>query len=495
MALTIMLAAMNMNAATPKREFRGVWIPTVGDRYFQQHNTQENKAYLLSMLDSLQLMGCNAVIFHVRPQSDAFYKSELEPWSKWVTGKQGVPPDDPTWDPLTMMVDESHKRGMELHAWINPYRVGWRDQLCPEHPYFKHPERFVEYNTQLYFDPAYKENRDFINKVVKDIVTRYDIDALHMDDFFYPYPKNGLEFMDTTSYEKLGRSKGWGDLADWRRHNVNMLIREMHDTIKAAKPWVRYGISPYGIWRNKKNDVNGSNTDERECYGTLFADCLLWTEQGWLDYLIPQLYWELENEKTGVLELSHWWNRHTNGRHMYYGLFVDNTMDFKDIDDTSNPTQLDHKMRLIRELENVAGVTWWPGSSLLQNYKGIADSLINKQQAAHALVPQYPWIDDTAPDPVVDLRQERKADAVEISWTAPPADDPMQQTVKYVIYRFGKDEPVDLDNAGKIVAVTSDTHYRLPLAKKARKAKAILVVTALDRVNNESAGRQVEVTL
>ena len=488
-ALLIALSTVAQN--NPKREFRGVWIPTVGDRYYAKHTTAENKAYLLNMLDSLQMAGCNAIIFHCRPQADAFYQSELEPWSFWLSGTGGVPPT-PVWDPMQMMIEESHKRGMELHAWINPYRVGYDHQLAPDALIKQHPEWFLKYGEQNYFDPAYPECREHICRVVADIVTRYDVDAIHMDDYFYPYPIEGKEFPDTASYDLYGI--GW-DRADWRRANVDSLILGMHRTIMDIKPWVRLGISPFGIWRNKASDPDGSDTNGLQCYDALYADCIKWTAEGWVDYMVPQLYWQLEHPKASDAVLMDWWNEHTYGRHMYYGLAIKNTMDYADTDDPTCPTQLDHKLRIMRSLDNVQGVTWWPCYSLTANYKGVTDSLMNGRQSTLALPPTYPWLDDVAPAEVKDLKVKKINKVKTLVWEPPKTDDPLQQAARFVVYRFVKGERIDLNNSKAIVAITSDT--QLPLPQYAPKGKQfVFVVTALDHCNNESPhGTQTKVKL
>lgn len=302
----------------PKLEFRGAWMHTIFQSQYSKQSTDENKQYLCDQLDKLKKAGCNAVIFQVRPQADALYPSELEPWSRHLTGKAGVAPD-PVWDPLQFMITEAHARGMELHAWLNPYRVTTtKGEILPKnHIYYQHPERFLEYDGKLYFDPALKENRDFIVKVVDDIITRYDVDAIHMDDYFYPYPKEGVDFPDDKSYAATGNGM---DRGDWRRHNVDMLIEAIHNDIAAHKPWVRLGISPFGIWRNKKSDTNGSDTNGLQNYDDLYANVLLWTEKGWVDYMLPQLYWELEHKRASTEVLAYWWNEHANNRHMYLSL-------------------------------------------------------------------------------------------------------------------------------------------------------------------------------
>ena len=473
-ALTGCLTAQvnsNSSSASPKHELRGAWMHIIGQGQYAKMTPGETRDYLVKQLDLLQQANCNAVIWQIRPQADAAYISDLEPWSRWLTGESGKAPD-PLWDPLQFMIDESHKRGMELHAWINPYRVtsSESDQPAPGHIYYEHPEWFLKYaDGKLYFDPGLPECRDFIDTVVRDILVRYDIDALHMDDYFYPYPVTGVEFPDTTSYNGYGI--GW-DKNDWRRHNVDLLIEQLHNTIQEVKPWVRFGISPFGIWRNKASDPDGSETNGLQCYDALFADCIKWTAEGWVDYMVPQLYWELEHKAASDLVLMHWWNDHANGRHMYYGQSVNNVMSHQDIadegGDTSNPTQLDHKLRLQRAMDDVHGVTWWPGYSITSH---------------PALIPAYTWLDSEKPHKVHDLKIAKVDGKKSLVWRAHETDDPMQQSVRYVVYRYPKGKKGHLDNAADILAITGETMFVLP---DGGKGKWHYAVTALDRCWNES---------
>lgn len=481
------LAALTISAANPKHEFRGAWLHTVHQGQYARMTTDETKKYLEDQLDKLKVAGCNAVVFQVRPSADAFYESELEPWSRFLTGTAGKAPS-PYWDPLEFMIEQSHARGMELHAWLNPYRVtsSNNEKLASSHIYHKHPERFVKYDGKLYFDPGLPENREFIESVVADIVSRYDVDAIHMDDYFYPYPVKGKDFPDDKSYAEYGNGM---DRGDWRRQNVNLLIEGLHETIAVTKPWVRLGISPFGIWRNKSSDPKGSDTNGLQNYDELYADVLLWTEKGWVDYMLPQLYWTLEKKVASSEKLAYWWNDNANGRHMYIGQSIGATMDTPDLAPSKNPTQLDHKIRLSRELPNIHGNCWWPGYMITSNYKGIADSLATNQQSTIALVPSYPWIDNVAPDEVSELKVKGRM----ISWKAPATDDMMQQARAYVVYRFDKNESTDLTDAASIVCVTYTPEYQIP---DDVEGSYHYVVTVLDRANNESkSGKSVVVEL
>lgn len=480
--LTMALAAigvLSVFAANPKREFRGAWMHTINQWQYSKQSTEENKAYLIEQLDLLQKAGCNAVIWQVRPSADALYVSNYEPWSRFLSGKTGVAPI-PMWDPLQFMIDECHARGMELHAWLNPYRVTTSDneELPSNHIFYRHPERFVKYGSQLYFDPGWPENREFIATVVNDIVSRYDVDAIHMDDYFYPYPIAKVEFPDDKSYAVYGNGMERGD---WRRQNVDQLIELLHNTIQQSKPWVRLGISPFGIWRNKKSDPRGSDTNGLQNYDALYADVLLWTEKGWVDYMMPQLYWELEHKLASHLVLNDWWAKNNNGRHMYVGQSVNKTMDLPDLAPSNEKSQLRHKIDLSR-IEGIHGNCWWPGYSITRNYKGVADSLAAYHQSTIAIVPSYPWI-STAVPAAVDV----KVKDGKLSWNTSAIENKATDVVRYVVYRFDDKKSVNIDDASAIVVVTPGNTFEA-------KEKGVYIVTALDRVNNESpASKPVEV--
>ncbi len=244
----------NNTVKYPKREFRGAWFPTVTNTTWKDMTTDEIKADIIRVLDALASIHINAVLFQVRPQADALFVSELEPWSRFLTGEQGIAPE-PFWDPAAFVIEECHKRGMEMHAWFNPYRVtsNEEEKLSPNHLYFKKPEMFVKYGKQIYFDPGLPESREHIYTVIKDFVSRYDVDAIHFDDYFYPYRIGREEFPDEASFLKYHKQDGFGrwDKLNWRRNNVNILVKNLNDTIKSVKPWVKFGISPFGVMSQK----------------------------------------------------------------------------------------------------------------------------------------------------------------------------------------------------------------------------------------------------
>jgi len=259
------IAQNNMGITPHKRQFRGVWMASVRNLDWPSKpglsNRQLKKEYI-KQIDKLRDLGMNAVIVQIRPTGDAFYPSEFEPWSEFLTGQQGVPPS-PFFDPLEFMINETHKRSMEFHAWFNPYRAIRNNLdaiLSPKHVFFQHPDWFVVYGKDVYFDPGMVPARKFVEKVIADVVTRYDIDAVHFDDYYYPYRLKGIEFPDSLSFSKYGRAYTEENKGDWRRENINLLVKELYDTINHIKPWVHFGISPFGVWRNKSQDPDGSDT-------------------------------------------------------------------------------------------------------------------------------------------------------------------------------------------------------------------------------------------
>ena len=474
----------------PKREFRGAWIQCVNGQ-FQGMPTEKIQRLLINQLNSLQGAGINAIIFQVRAEADALYKSSYEPWSRFLTGVQGRVPS-PYWDPMQFMIDECHKRGMEFHAWINPYRAKTKGTtaLSPIHPYNKNPERFVNYAGQLYFDPALPENRKYICKIVRDIVTRYDVDAIHMDDYFYPYPNPGEDFPDHVSFAQYGR--GYSNKADWRRDNVNVLIKEIHETVRECRPWVKFGVSPFGIYRNKKNDPNGSDTRGLQNYDDLYADVLMWINNGWVDYNIPQIYWEIGHPAADYDNLIHWWAKHAASRPLFIGQDVMRTVNKAD---ARNPlqNQMPAKMKLQRSLPTVQGSCQWYAAAVVDNAGNYRTMLEKEYHRYPALIPESPFMDDKAPGKVKKVKMVWTYEGPVLFWTAPKAKDEMDKAVQYVVYRFDKKEKVNLDDASHIVAITRDHFYPLPYNDG--KTKYQYVVTALDRLHNESKGTKKKVKL
>lgn len=480
----------------PKREFRGAWINTAWQSRYKNMNPEQMKAYFVKTLDQLQADGINAVVFQVRPQADAFYKSKYEPWSASLTGMQGVAPAD-GFDPLATIVDECHKRNMELHAWLNPYRVTTfaKDSLAANHLYHREPNRFVTYEGKIYFDPGIPENRKFICDVVEDILLNYDVDAIHMDDYFYPYPAaNGERFPDENSFEKYGLTKGYtaDQLNDWRRNNVNTLIQEIKSTMLTTKPWVRFGISPFGIYRNKKStlDGSGSQTNGLQNYDDLFADVKLWVEKGWIDYNAPQIYWEIGHKSADYKTLVEWWSKNNYEQPLYIGQDVKRTMDATT---PTGDTQLSEKMMLSRSYPTIHGNIFWSAYPVLDNYKDIENDLRTDFHKYPALIPAYTHMHNKKPQAVKNLKEQYSASTHTLSWTAQSDRFRPELAQYYVVYRFAKGEKENLENPQYIVAITRETSYVLPY--QGGEAEYKYVVTAVDGFHNESKGKSKKVKL
>jgi uncharacterized lipoprotein YddW (UPF0748 family) len=473
--------SLQAQAPYPKREFRGAWIQTVNGQ-FRDVPSETVKATLTDQLDALQEAGMNAVLFQVRPEADALYNSAHEPWSRFLTGVQGKTPQ-PYWDPLEFMVEESHKRNMELHAWINPYRAKTNvaHELASTHLYNRYPERFMEYDNKLFFNPALAENRIHICNVITDIVSRYDVDGIHIDDYFYPYPANGTDYPDDESFALYGRD--FTNKGDWRRNNVNLLIKEMHETIRALKPWVKFGVSPFGVYRNRSSDPSGSNTKALQNYDDLYADVLLWLREGWVDYNIPQIYWHVGHPRADYEELVGWWARNAGNRPLFIGQSVPNTITNAD-PENANINQLPRKMRLQRSYRAIGGSCQWPAASVVNNEGRYRDALMQEYHKYPALQPLFEFMDNEASGKVRKLKKAWTEDGYMLFWEAPEVEDEMNRAVQYVVYRFGAKEKVNLNDPSHIVSITRNTYYKLPYMNG--KTKYRYLVTALDRLQNES---------
>lgn len=467
----LLISAMMAEAKDcPKREFRGAWLQTVYQDRFLKNTTEDNKNFLRDQLDQLQLAGINVVLFQVRPSADAFYKSELEPWSRFIS-KDGKMPQ-PFWDPLQFMIEECHARGMELHAWLNPYRVttSAKDILPETHIYHKYPTRFITFDKKIYFDPGQPENREFITKVVEDIVRRYDVDGIHFDDYFYPYPVKGVKFNDELSYRKYGNGM---NLSDWRRKNVDLLIEKVSAKIKDIKPWIRFGISPFGIWRNKSSDPRGSETRGLQNYDDLYADVIKWAKNEWIDYLIPQLYWTLENKIASAAVLTEWWALNSHDKHIYIGQNVKVTLP------GNEDSQLGKKIELTRRNPAIQGNCWWSGFDLTANHQGVIDSLSLTQHINPALPPEYPWLSSDKPNAPKNVRISGST----LYWDKPATSEKSSDAVMFVVYHFPNSGKTDTDSSEAIACITDSNSYNIASFPKGTR----FIVTAMSRTNIESS--------
>ena len=481
--IILFLSALMLTVATEaqKREMRGAWIQCVNGQ-FQGVGTQQMQRTLTYQLDELQKDGVNVIIFQVRPECDALYESKLEPWSRFLTGQQGKAPS-PYWDPLQWMITECHKRGMELHAWINPYRAKTKGtrQLAQNHITVQKPMNCFAYDGQFILNPGIPENRDYICEVVKDIVSRYDVDGLHMDDYFYPYPVKGETIPDDELF--LDHPNGIKDQGDWRRYNVNLFIEQVYKTVHETKPWVKVGISPFGIYRNRSTSYVGSNTRGTQNYDDLYADVLMWVNNGWLDYCVPQIYREIGHKSADYETLINWWNQYANNRPLVIGEDVERTAKAPD---KKNPQvhQQAAKMALHRQMPNVSGTVLWYAKAAVDNIGNYGSNLRNVYWKYPALQPAMPFIDGKAPKSVRKMKPVWTQDGYILFWTAPKGESWEDKAVKYVVYRFRKGEKLDINNPAKIVAITNQPFYKLPYVNGSEKW--VYAVTALDRLQNES---------
>lgn len=489
--LIMAFALFTESTTAQKREFRGAWIQCVNGQ-FEGMGTAKMQQTLSYQLDELQKDGVNAIIFQVRPECDALYESKIEPWSRFLTRQQGVAPS-PYWDPLQWMIEQCHKRGMELHAWINPFRAKTKTTkvLDARHIAKRCPDRVFEYDGLYILNPAMEENRNYICEVAADIVKRYDVDGLHIDDYFYPYPVAGLAIAD--QYEFVNFGNGFNDIRDWRRYNVDIFIKQLGETIHKTKPWVKFGVSPFGIYRNQKSAPNiGSKTNGLQNYDDLYADVLKWVNNGWIDYCVPQLYWEIGNKAADYKELIGWWNRYASARPLFIGEDVERTVKYTD-PNNPNTHQQEAKYMLHRQMPNVQGTVLWYAKAAVDNVGNYGTMLRQRYWRTPALQPLMPFLDGKAPKQPRKVKPVWTSDGLILFWTAPKAKEWGDEAVKYVVYRFDKKEPVNLNDPNKIVAITANTALKLPYENG--KKQYVYVVTALDRLSNESVGTKKKVKL
>ena len=375
----------------PVREFRAAWVATVGNIDWPSRkglSTGEQKAELVAILDRAAKLKLNAIIFQVRPACDALYQSQIEPWSEYITGTMGEAPA-PFYDPLAFVVEQAHQRGLELHAWFNPYRARHLSAKGPAsatHISKTHPELVRHYGKYLWLDPGEKAVQDYSLSVVLDVVKRYDIDGVHFDDYFYPYKENDaagneIDFPDDSSWQRFSAGRKL-DRDDWRRENVNTLIQNVYQSIKATKPWVKFGVSPFGIWR----PGNPPQIKGYDAYARLYADSRKWLASGWVDYLAPQLYWAIEPPDQSFPVLLKWWAaQNRKGRHLWPGL------DSTKVNGKWKPEEIVNQIRLERKQTGASGHIHWNMKSLMRN-NDLDTALAQDVYSQPALVPASPWL-------------------------------------------------------------------------------------------------------
>jgi len=464
---------------SPNYEFRGVWVASVENIDWPSKKTltvAQQKEEYINLLNMHQANGMNALVVQIRPAGDALYPSQYEPWSEYLTGKQGLPPT-PYYDPLEFMISETHKRGMEFHAWINPYRAVFnisKSSIAPTHITKLHPEWFVIYGDKKYFNPGIPEVREHTLRVIKDIVARYDIDAIHMDDYFYPYRISGKEFPDQKTFEQYGNGL---NKDAWRRSNCDSVIVQLYRTIRSANPRVKFGISPFGVWRNKSQDPMGSDTKAGQTnYDDLYADILLWLDKGWIDYVTPQLYWERGHKLADYDVLLKWWNDYGYGKHIYIGQGIYRA---GSNEAWRNKNELPNQIQELRKYKTTQGSIYFSSKSFEKNPNGWNDSLKNNYYKYPALVPPMPWINNDAPEqPII---KQLNSNVLQLTYTGSLG------LKGFGVFLVPNDKEVKFINGQLVQLIVTDKTAVLDLSKVADAANKIICVATIDINNNMSA--------
>ncbi|MEW2360249.1 family 10 glycosylhydrolase [Spirillospora sp. NPDC029432] len=461
------------------RQLRGMWIATVGGIDWPKGKTEKGqKDDYRRLLDTAQAMNLNAVFVQIRPNSDAFYPSPYEPWSQWITGTPGK---DPGYDVLGFMLKEAHARGLEFHAWFNPYRISRQadlNKLAPNSPARKHPDWVRKYGKGLWYDPGLPQVRELATNAVMDVVRKYDIDAVHFDDYFYPYPEGGAEYPDQATYKTYGQGLS---KADWRRRNVDTLVRDLSGAIHKAKPHVRFGISPFGVWRNTRNDRAGSPTDGAlQSYDDQYADTRKWIKEGWIDYVTPQLYWTIGDRPADYAKLVDWWARQVEGTDVELTIGqaayrVGESGPWKKAGELSRHLDLNKRHPAVR------GDVYFSAASLAGNKLRFAERLRKDHYGRPAIPPVVRGRGGKAPTPVQGVQAKAGDDGVKIQWR------PAKDADAYAVYRVEGQKPA----CAPVDPATLVAHIRegggiLDRAAK-RGTTYTYYVTALDRLHHESA--------
>lgn len=465
------------NSTSNLFEFRGVWVATVTNIDWPSQKGLSTEALKKEIRDILNLqksLGMNSIILQVRPAGDAIYPSPFEPWTRYITGEQGKAPAN-NFDPLRYWIDEAHKRDIELHAWINPFRASLNisDSLHHSHPAKAHPEWTVQYGTRLHYNPGLAEVRQHIMQVIDDLMSRYDIDGLHMDDYFYPYPIAGEVFNDSTAYIQQLNFDAPLSIHDWRRQNINHFIASVAELINEKKPWLKFGISPFGVWRNKANDQRGSDTNAGvTCYDHLYADVLKWTDEGWIDYVAPQVYWSTQDRDVNYVKLTNWWNQEVSNRHVYigHGIYKINGPQ----PHWDNPNEMSEQIRLSKELQNIKGNIFYSHKHFVRENNQLNQVLSENYFKTPALTPPMPWKKQIQLTPVSDVKYKKRV----ITWDQKDGNNGNHRFIVFI---------TPLDETSGWWETTSHNYYiPLPTTESRRRKQYNVQVGVIDRWNNMS---------
>ncbi len=480
--LTTILSAQS--SPPPKREFRAVWVATVSNIDWPSSknlSTSLQKNEVIAILDKHKANNVNAIVFQIRPSCDAFYQNGKEPLSEWLVGEQGGNLSL-YYDPLQFWIDEAHKRGMELHAWFNPYRsvVSSTSSVHNTHISKTKPEWNITYGASPYkfLDPGLPPVQEYVVSVIMDVVRRYNIDGVHFDDYFYPY--GGMTNQDSATYANY---KGaFTNIGDWRRNNVNKFIAMVHDSIKAVKPWVKYGISPFGIWKNSAAGTNGL-----DAYSAVYCDAVNWLTNKKVDYLTPQVYWAFARTQAPYGTLVPWWQTVLNGRHLYVGHGAYNMSSTSAFPNGSWPaSELADQVRFNRNQTKVLGSVFFSSKVLTGNTKGFADTLKNDLYRYPAIHPAMPWLDSIPPIAPVNLVATVQQTGVSLQWQKPATASDNDTAHYFAVYRAQSPDTINANNPRYILAITTNDSTRYVDATVVNGATYSYLVTSFDKLDNES---------
>jgi len=485
----------SLSAQHLKREMRAVWIATVANIDWPSQRNLTSKAQrdeMRLLLDQFAKNNINAIVLQIRPTADAFYPSALEPWSNWLTGKQGSRPD-PYYDPLQFIIDEAHKRCIEVHVWLNPYRVTNSDNasmLSKDHLYYKNRDLFVKYGGKTYFDPGLDETRAFLNRVVEDVVERYDIDAIHFDDYFYPYRVGNEEFPDEATFRKFPRGYAPNQKNDWRRNNVNMVIEELQKTIKSTKPWVEFGISPFGVWRNDNVDPKGSATRAGvQNYDDLYADILKWLREGSIDYVAPQLYWEIGKKVADYEILVKWWSENSYGKNLYTGLFNSQLGSTDTNQAWRKGNELVRQLNMNKRFPQIDGAIFYSAKAFVKNKLGLNDSLQNNFYKYPAICPVNRNILGEASAQPQNIHVLKDGKESYLIWDEVDEEGGCQNAY-YIVYAFKGKKVGDMNDPANILVRTTENCVDLRNLDRKFRGNYTFVVTGINRYKHESVPTQ-----
>ena len=487
--VTLICLASLSTLQAQKQEMRGVWIASVSNLDWPSSKSLSPAAQRQSfteLLDGLQRQGINAVFMQIRPTCDAFYPSAIEPWSEWLTGVQGKEPQ-PFYDPLSFMIEETKARGMEFHAWLNPYRAVQSitgSSVAASHISKTHPQWMLTYGNSMILNPGIPDTRTYIIKVVMDIIKRYPVDGIHFDDYFYPYPVTGQTINDSGTFAEHNR--GITNIENWRRDNINLFIKECRDSIKAFDLRIKYGISPFGIWKNRSSDPLGSATNGLQSFSAIYADSKKWVEEGWMDYVVPQIYWAFGFSAAPYEQLVSWWSNLKNPGHLYIGQGV-YRLDPSSSTSFSN-IEIPNQIRYNRNSTGVQGSLLFRAANLKSNLKGIGDSLKVNLYRYPSFRPAMKWLDSISPEPPMDLSLRYGEGRILLNWTRSGQAADGEYASQYAIYRFAQAEAVDIKNFQNIIHITDkDVNKYEDIFAIDPSQSYTYVVTALDRLHNESS--------